>query len=502
MDLECYYQIKVRPADSEYQDGNRKWQGIPGVAKAPGGRLWACWYSGGSTEGPGNWIVLYTSDDDGDNWKGPMLVIDSQSDLRAFDANLWMDPYGWMWIFWHTDVPFGNSPCSVCAMHTEHPDEENPAWSKPVRIANGVAINDPVVLKDGTWVLPTTVWAIHKNDLLGEENNAGCYLSTDKGATWNYRGSIKSLTGKRDHEENMIAEKPDGSLWMLMRSGAGIEESFSTDGGFTWTHGKDANLTKTVSRFSLKRLSSGNLLLIYSSPPKNDKSRTYLTAALSVDEGKTWPYRLLLDRRFEVSYPDAQQDSDGNIYIIYDCNRWSSMEILLAKITEDDIMKGKLVTATSFLKKLVNNNGGLENQQPDFEYSQGAQVSIRRLAKIEPQKGKIEIIRAGGRLFCDDEYEFSETMPEALKGKNYLLAGTDNTGNTIKALSDGFIYLLTFVDYDPQIGFLRDQGFRTQVTLPRRQLCNAYEPPLAFMEKKVVAGEKIHLCNWSIVICG
>jgi hypothetical protein len=49
----------VRPNFSpgrEYADDTRLFQGIPGLERAPNGRLWAVWYAGGPdepTEGPG-----------------------------------------------------------------------------------------------------------------------------------------------------------------------------------------------------------------------------------------------------------------------------------------------------------------------------------------------------------------------------------------------------------------------------------------------------------------
>ena len=494
------YKIKLNPTEAKYQDKNRYWQGIPGVAKAGNGRLWATWYSGGTTEGAGNWIVLYTSADDVDSWEGPVFVIDSENDLRAVDPNLWVDPDGRMWFFWQQGDRVGDCVFSVYGMYTENPGDRELIWSQPKRIANGVAINDPTVLRDGTWVLPTTVWSIHMNDVLGDENNAGCYISKDKGETWTYQGSVNKLTGTRDHEENMIVEQMDGSWRMLMRSRIGIEESFSYDGGVTWSDGVDAGLTRTPSRFHFKRLASGNILLVYHNSPTYDASRTYLTAALSTDDGKTWSHKLLLDRRFEVSYPDVQEDADGNIYIIYDCCRWSSMEILLAKITEEDIKVGELVTATSYLRKLVNNNGGLEVQQADFECSEGAWVTLKEQAKFEWTRGTMKMIQVGSKLFVDDEHVFNEKMPEALKGKNYLYTETNNTGNTLKVTSDGYLYILTYVDADTPIQLLRDQGFRTQITIPHRQVCASYPWPNAFMEKRVTVGEEIELCNWSIVI--
>ena len=71
-----------------------------------------------------------------------------------------------------------------------------------------------------------------------------------------------------------------------------------------------------------------------------------MTALLSDDEGKTWPHRLLLDDRSQVSYPDAVETDEGKLYIIYDRGRASDREILLAVTNETDIVAGKSGMAT------------------------------------------------------------------------------------------------------------------------------------------------------------
>jgi len=79
----------------EYADHTRIFQGIPGIESAGNGRLWAVWYAGGPDEpgeGPGNYVVLVTSSDDGKTWSGPRLVIDPEGPVRAFDPCLWIDP--------------------------------------------------------------------------------------------------------------------------------------------------------------------------------------------------------------------------------------------------------------------------------------------------------------------------------------------------------------------------------------------------------------------------
>ena len=89
---------------------------------------------------------------------------------------------------------------------------------------------------------------------------------------------------------------------------------------------------------------------------------------LSEDEGKTWSYKLLLDERGGVSYPDVKEADDGYIYITYDRERGAFLktvdeayskarEILFAKITEEDIVNGKIVSEGSRLKCIISKLG-------------------------------------------------------------------------------------------------------------------------------------------------
>ena len=48
-----------------------------GMERTPGGRLWACWVAGGDS--PKAFFVLATSDDNGETWSKPRVVVDSHS---------------------------------------------------------------------------------------------------------------------------------------------------------------------------------------------------------------------------------------------------------------------------------------------------------------------------------------------------------------------------------------------------------------------------------------
>lgn len=348
--------ILQNPTQAEYQSGNQAWQGIPSIGRAPGGRLWANWYGGSTDENEYNWCTLYTSDDDGTTWKGPKVVVHPREEfVRAFDPNLWTDPKGRLWFIWNQSYFHFDGRCGVWAMYTENPDAEDPVWSEPRRLCDGIVMCDPVVLKNGDWLLPTAIWGWSVCEETARDRHPNAYISRDEGASWQYLGSVQRTQGGHNCDENMIIEQKSGSLRMLVRTMLGIEESFSCDGGKTWTDGQDAHISPVITRFYITRLQSGRQLLIFNDPPQGGNVRSHMTAALSEDDGITWPYKLVLDAREGISYPDALE-SDGYIYAIYDRNRYTDKEILMAKFTESDILAGKIQDPDSRLQVLINNN--------------------------------------------------------------------------------------------------------------------------------------------------
>ena len=160
----------------------------------------------------------------------------------------------------------------------------------------------------------------------------------------------------------MLLEKRDGSIEMYVRASCGICKSVSTDGGRSWSNGADSGLGGPNSRFFIRRLQSGRILLVNH---HKYTGRNNLTAFLSDDDGLTWPHRLLLDGRSDVSYPDGVQTADGVIHIVYDRERGGykacmedalacAREVLTAHITEEDILAGALVTPGSCLQQIAS----------------------------------------------------------------------------------------------------------------------------------------------------
>ncbi len=353
--------------DESYADSTRIFQGIPALERAPKGRLWAAWYGGGEGEGPHNYCMLVTSADDGTTWSGLKMVIDPEGDVRAFDQCLWVDPTGRMWFFWMQGWSLWDGRSGVWAIVTENPDDENPVWSEPRRISNGIMMNKPTVLSTGEWLLPVAIWRIAPNPLkkeylrdpLPNESGSMVIASVDEGKTWNLRGA--SDVAERACDEHMFVEKKDGSLWALVRTQYGVGESFSTDRGKTWVgNGPSKTVTHIPhARFFIRRLASGKLLLVKHDPP-NGKDRSHLKAFLSDDDGDTWYGGLMLYEAKYCSYPDGVQAPDGTIYIIHDFERQApgSRQIFMATFTEEDVIAGKCVSDKARLGVLINRATG------------------------------------------------------------------------------------------------------------------------------------------------
>ena len=360
--------IYVRPEKPEWKAAGRLWQGIPGIERTKKGRLYALWYSGGETEQPGNVVILEKSDDDGESWTDGLCVIAHDDPaVRCFDPCIWRDPSGKLWIFWSQSAGFFDGRVGVWASVCRDPDGE-PVFSDPVRLFDGIMLNKPIVTGKGEWLFPAALWGREQAEPqeehpdLEDRRLAWVYASTDGGRTFEARGGTK-IPG-RSYDEHMLIERTDGLLWMLVRTTYGIGQAFSPDGGRTWEKEGPSGHTGPNSRFFIRRLKNGKILLVnhlnptYGTDPKKWNTRNNLAAMLSADDGKTWEGALVLDTRNGVSYPDAAEGENGEIYLTYDYDRYGAREILLSVFTQEDILTGTLQSPNGRLHHVISRAAG------------------------------------------------------------------------------------------------------------------------------------------------
>jgi len=350
--------INTAPGE-EYAERFRFWQGCPTILRTPGGRLFAGWYSGGVREPDlENYNLLVRSEDGGMTWSSPELVISGRAEENyiAIDIQLWLDPRDRMWLFFaKIDCAPGSKPTdpdhwTTWAMVCDDPDAGTLRWSAPRFIVTGFLRTQPTVLSDGSWVMCA----------YDRSSEYLCYArSRDEGRSWERCRAAKRLTDSFD--EPMILERRDHSLLLFARDAKPLLVSTESPDltGATWKPAEYTCLLSSSSRFFLRRLRSGRVLLI-----RNDASRmrTDLVAELSEDDGESWKFTLPLDGGDPllrpVSYPDAVETPDGAILIVYDSGRTTFKEIRMARITEEDIIAGKLTDFSSYRARIISKAPG------------------------------------------------------------------------------------------------------------------------------------------------
>ncbi len=368
---------------------NNLWVGIPGIEVTKKGRHFLTFYSGGIKEDIGNHVVLMKSED-GKNYNETVAICYEEG-YRCFDPCLWIDPLGRLWLIW-ARCPEDGTWAAIC----EDPDAEEIKFGKEFFIGNNVMMNKPTVLSSGEWLFPVAVWNTDVRTLGPEWDSpitpkgSFAYASYDQGKTFKKLGFAD--VEKRSFDEHMFLEMKNGTVRCFVRTSYGIGAADSFDGGLHWGEAFATDYGGPSSRFHIRRLPSGRVLLINH---YENKGRNNLTALLSEDDGKTFPYHLLLDERRRVSYPDATVTEDGAIHITYDRDRGcfkktleealaSEREILTCRITEEDILNGKLVDEKSFLKQVVYKLGEYKGENPNpYCFSDSERKTLQKGGKVE-----------------------------------------------------------------------------------------------------------------------
>ena len=349
--------------DAAHAHATRQHEGIPSMARDPAtGRLWAVWYGGVTPcEDSNNYLMIATSENGGDTWKEVLVYDpDGSGPVRAFDPEMWVSPDGKLQLTWtERTVPMAKESANGKWDYghlAEHDDralassdrlmmltldaskEPCAPYPAPRPIGTGVMMCKPILGPKGEWFFPVSIW--------WTKGSAGLLVSEDGGKTFTRRGgaTVAPEEGQTFDEHSIVLMK-DGSIRSWIRTDKGAMESFSKDGGSTWSPVVAGTFANTPTRRVVTRLASGNLLLIKNGDrPDANQGRKNLTAYVSDDEGKTWKGGLLLDPRPSATYPDFALGQDGTIYAVWDYDRCGDREILFGRFTEADVLAGKPVS--------------------------------------------------------------------------------------------------------------------------------------------------------------
>lgn len=300
------------------------------IEETPAG-LVAAWF-GGTDEGEPD-VGIWVSRHDGKTWAAPVEVANGvESPTKRYptwNPVLFQMPGGPLLLFYKV----GPTPKDWWGMLIKSTDNGQ-TWSQPQRLPEGILgpIKDKPILYKGELLCPSSTehdgWKSHIE------------RTSDGGQTWSKTESLSDARQFGTIQPTMLVH-PGGKLQILCRSQQRkIVESWSEDGGKTWSPLAATELPNPNSGIDAVNLKDGRILMIYNHTPRG---RSPINVAISED-GKHWQAGLKLEtERGEFSYPAVIRTADGKVHITYTWKRQKIKHVELdpAKLTLKEINSGE-----------------------------------------------------------------------------------------------------------------------------------------------------------------
>jgi len=298
------------------------------IVETPTG-LVAAWFGGQHEKNPdvGIWVSRHI---DG-AWTTPVEVAtgvqDATTRYPCWNPVLFAPREGPLMLFYKV----GPNPRQWWGMLMTSSDNGK-QWANPRRLGDndkighlvGPVKNKPVQLSDGSILCPSSTeydgWRVHFE------------RTADQGKTWQVIGPIHD--GQRFSAiQPSILTYGDGRMQILCRTRQSvIAESWSEDGGTTWSEMAATELPNPNAGTDAVTLADGRQLLVYNHTTRGGgfpSGRNMLNVALSRD-GVQWQPILTLERQQgEYSYPAVIQASDGHVHVTYTYQRQSVKHVML-----------------------------------------------------------------------------------------------------------------------------------------------------------------------------
>lgn len=288
--------------------------------------LMATWF-GGTAEGKPD-VTIWLAEYQKGKWSQPKQmadgIIDANKRYPCWNPVLFKTREGKLMLYYKV----GPNPREWWGM-VRYSTNNGKTWSAPEKLPDGIMgpiKNKPIQLPNGDILHPTStesvtgnIWHVHLE-------------KTDKdGNNWQ---KIAIDNGNFGAIQPSILTYPDGKMQMLCRSRQNvIVETWSNDGGKTWSPVSATSLPNPNSGTDAVTLKNGTQILIYNPLIRgNDwaKGRNKLRVAASKD-GTNWQdiYTLEDEGKGEFSYPAVIQTTDGLVHITYTHERKKVKHVVL-----------------------------------------------------------------------------------------------------------------------------------------------------------------------------
>jgi predicted neuraminidase len=288
------------------------------IAQTSNGDIVAAWFAGTRerAEDVGIWVSRLGDD----RWSRPVEVADGvmspQKRFPCWNPVLFQPQEGPLLLFFKVGPSpsewWGEWMVSLDNGKTWHDRKRLPAH------VMGPIKNKPVQLTDGRILCPSSSehqgWRVHIEVTADLKN-------------WEVIGPLNDGV-EMEAIQPTILQYADGRLHFLCRTRnlGRIAQSWSKDGGRSWSPLTATSLPNPNSGIDAVTLKDGRQLLVFNNTPQG---RTPLNVAVSSD-GEKWDVVLTLeDQPGEYSYPAVIQTADGLVHVTYTYQRRSIKHVVL-----------------------------------------------------------------------------------------------------------------------------------------------------------------------------
>jgi predicted neuraminidase len=296
------------------------------IAETPDG-LVAAWFAG--THEKHTDVAIRVARHDGTRWLDSVQVADgSEGEDREYpcwNPVLFQPREGPLMLFYKV----GPSPRAWWGVLMTSTDQGR-SWSAPRRLGRGPlghligpVKNKPIQLADGAILCPSSTehqgWRVHFE------------VTRDLGRTWKTIGPINDAETFNAIQPSILTYGDDRMQVLCRTREDVISQSWSHDGGVTWSAMTSAGLPNPSAGTDAVTLRDGRQLLVYNHTTRRTGNRNILNVALS-QEGRNWkPVLTLENKPLEngYSYPAVIQTGDGKVHITYTWGRISVKHVVL-----------------------------------------------------------------------------------------------------------------------------------------------------------------------------
>jgi predicted neuraminidase len=256
-------------------------------------------------------------------WSTPKAI--ARDPFRSLgNGVIWQAPDDVVWLFYV--VRYG-ATWSTSRIQAKISRDQGETWSDAFMVHDqpGMMVrNRPIVLEGGDYLLPIYHETGENTEVVGADSTSLFLRRDGKSGEWKQTGAIRS---KKGNIQPAVVELKPGHLIAYCRRGGGygpvtdgwLVRAESTDGGWTWSEGRDSTFPNPNAAVDFLKLASGKLLLVF-----NDSmsGRTPLVAALSSDGDRSYAHRRAIAQGAgDFAYPIALQARDGRIHVVYTSDR-------------------------------------------------------------------------------------------------------------------------------------------------------------------------------------